>query len=792
MIDVPDKCTTCTSLDLTTEKFLVRDRAISLKETRLFHVPYRHRPGRGNFEVGSSSRSYRLGSLRSIWRKSIFCSFCRLVIHSLTEQPNTKWLNVDAIPGTRISRERPDELEAICYASWQIDGRELNRDSSDNVKSTQARTRRIRLHWDRAGFEESYLVLVGGPTLPANDVFLGRRVATGKANKELMLNWIESCHKYHGNRCRVIQDQRFKLMVKQTYFGVIDVQEMRLTKLPPDTSYVALSYTWGNIKSPFKTTLANVRKSQISIQDIFSKLPQTIQDAINLVKELQERYLWVDSICIVQDSTKSWELNASAMDLVYGNAHFTICAADGDDAGAGILATTKRDFTQHMETYGPGVRLMVSYPAEAYIKKSAWNGRAWTFQERLLSKRCLIFTDSRVFFQCRSTTMREDITAEEKLGWSIEHSQAPLQMLNYLNARAILLFMKSVEIYTSRQLTRPENILAAFQGIGNVVGKKLGADLIYGLPRSHFDWALLWEPQSAADARTIEPRKEGEAKRITETPTVQGKREFPSWSWCGWKDAVIEYKQSITLGSTINLHEWLAEHTWITWYIRDGYGGLKLVWDKNSMVPKEDESTYNRWAGYGGANQNLGITTDPYGRSTLNKRVKESSPAFVKTIPEYPFGVHISDQDDLTDTHFEDQRFLQFWTWSAYLRLGEHSPSEDSNLGENLKRYGISDYKGDWCGTIVLDSRRDREFLSRAEYQFIAISEAKEFAQDEYEGWMYYISKDREQSEWDLFYVLLIEIKDEIAYRVGLGKVYQEAFENSCREEKQWNEFILG
>ena len=87
------------------------------------------------------------------------------------------------------------------------------------------------------------LFLLEGPTLPANDAFLGRRVAAGKANKELMLNWIESCHKYHGDRCRIQPDKRFELMLKQTHFGVIDVQEMRLTRLPPGASYVALSYT---------------------------------------------------------------------------------------------------------------------------------------------------------------------------------------------------------------------------------------------------------------------------------------------------------------------------------------------------------------------------------------------------------------------------------------------------------------------------------------------------------------------------------------------------------------------
>lgn len=69
------------------------------------------------------------------------------------------------------------------------------------------------------------------------------------------------------------------------------------------------------------------------------QLPQTIQDAILLVTRLGYRYLWVDSLCIVQDSKSSWQLNASAMHLIYGNAEFTICAADGKDSSVGLRAT---------------------------------------------------------------------------------------------------------------------------------------------------------------------------------------------------------------------------------------------------------------------------------------------------------------------------------------------------------------------------------------------------------------------------------------------------------------------
>ena len=494
-------------------------------------------------------------------------------------------------------------------------------------------------------------------------------------------------------------------MVNQAFFGVVDVQDMCLTRLPPKARYVALSYTWGG-ELPFRSLLENVRKLQAprGIEKILGSLPRTLRDTIELVRALGERYLWVDSICIVQDSLKSWELNASVMDLVYGNAFFTVCAADGDKPSTGLhgMNPQQRHFSQHMEDYAPGVRLMVSFLAESYIQNSAWNTRGWTFQERLLSKRCLIFTDSRVFFQCRSTTMREDITGEEKTGWSIEHAYAPWQILDDLNTRAILLYMKSVEKYTSRRLSRRENILSAFQGIGNMIGKSLSpkqSNFLFGLPRSHFDWALLWEPRYAADERIIEE------KDVSGLP-VQ-KRIFPSWSWCGWEDAVMEYKSNSTLlGITTNLHEWLMERTWITWYFRDGHGSLKLVWDGNKAIADPDRPA-DRWTGYSSSpRDDRGL--DAYGRVLATKWPDRKRQPFTKTIPEYPFGVLVSEERNEPDIQFPDQRFLQFWTWSAFLRVTEQPPAAVSNASGGViltmtgadsgdsravRRYGISDYK---------------------------------------------------------------------------------------------------
>ena len=134
-----------------------------------------------------------------------------------------------------------------------------------------------------------------------------------------MRDWIDTCCSQHGSRCQIAQDPRFDLMISQAFFGVIDVEEMRLVRLPPHKRYVALSYTWGG-ELPYRALRENVRKMQEprGIKKIFGKLPKTLQDSIDLVRDLGERFLWVDSICIVQNSPKSWELNASVMDLVYG------------------------------------------------------------------------------------------------------------------------------------------------------------------------------------------------------------------------------------------------------------------------------------------------------------------------------------------------------------------------------------------------------------------------------------------------------------------------------------------
>ncbi|KAI8278640.1 hypothetical protein K4K60_006151 [Colletotrichum sp. SAR11_57] len=170
---------------------------------------------------------------------------------------------------------------------------------------------------------------------------------------------------------------------------------------------------------------------------------------------------------------------------------------------------------------------------------------------------------------------------------------------------------------------------------------------------------------------------------------------------------------------------------------------------------------------------------------------EDNEKEFSITLRDYPYRVVKAPFEPKPETsEFPLLPILQFRTWHTWLYIKHNGPSErlfhDRKLlsmgtESGLARYHIADEMGDWCGSVVLEA----EWAAKAsdKQEFIAISEAKSFTRDECPEWTYYIPKEREQSEWDLFYVLLIERKDEKWERVGVGKVFKEAFHNSKQKE---------
>jgi hypothetical protein len=101
-----------------------------------------------------------------------------------------------------------------------------------------------------------------------------------------------------------------------------------------------LSHCWGSVRT-LKTTKATLklREQKISFED----LPLSFQDAVTITRKLGYRYIWIDSLCIIQDSVEDWDLESGSMDHVYSNAVVCIAAEAAPDSSLGIFESSKRE-----------------------------------------------------------------------------------------------------------------------------------------------------------------------------------------------------------------------------------------------------------------------------------------------------------------------------------------------------------------------------------------------------------------------------------------------------------------
>jgi hypothetical protein len=99
-------------------------------------------------------------------------------------------------------------------------------------------------------------------------------------------------------------------------------------------SYICLSHCWGKENQPLKCTTANLNEWKSRID--WDLLPQTFQDAIDFVRRLGQRYLWIDSLCILQDDRDDWDEQSVKMAEIYENSYLTLAASWASDCTGGL------------------------------------------------------------------------------------------------------------------------------------------------------------------------------------------------------------------------------------------------------------------------------------------------------------------------------------------------------------------------------------------------------------------------------------------------------------------------
>jgi hypothetical protein len=124
----------------------------------------------------------------------------------------------------------------------------------------------------------------------------------------------------HADLCKRFPDE-FLSRIRPAW--LVDVMRQCVIPAPENCSYVALNYVWGN-QPTLKATAANM--SQLQRVEALSNMPipKTIQDAIGVVDLLEERYLWVDTLCMIQDNESQKHAGMAKMSAIYANSALTI------------------------------------------------------------------------------------------------------------------------------------------------------------------------------------------------------------------------------------------------------------------------------------------------------------------------------------------------------------------------------------------------------------------------------------------------------------------------------------
>ncbi|PPQ96059.1 hypothetical protein CVT26_004691 [Gymnopilus dilepis] len=711
-------CSVCSQLELTPRRFVVLP-----SDNERVNKP--------------DDPSIQLGLVEDI-RKKAHCPFCRLILVALGGD----------IPSVE------DGEPVIVTMSWNTDGPKPDENAPwshiPQVRILRPYARKQNGGYvNRKGnnmFPEITMLANDAPT-PSKAFLL--RFIPDQIDFDIVRNWLHMCSVWHGAACdrsEMLQNQLQDPASSIPHFRLIDVVDNCIVQAPRGAKYATLSYVWGRIDP--STILRCLKENHVALAEPGSlllpenhgRIPLTIRDAIQVTRELRLRYLWVDSLCIIQDDSGPGGSKMSAianMDLVYGGAYLTIMAATGTDANAGLpgLRPGTRGTTQPIEEVLPELRLGFRESHLNYLNDATYFTRAWTFQEQRFTKRTLLFIGGQVVYQCRRTNAwREDVFFEErtaKFGSVASHDRDINDIGQYEGL---------IQSYSGLSLTFDTDIYHGFAGLARYFSTALRAELCHGIPDAYFDWFLLWYPLEVQ-------RRRGTA---------------PSWSWSGWYGQSWPNMWNWYTRDRAKVRKALRYRTWIIWYQRKAHDSDEFhrVW-----TPKTRSTTMTPRNFYGS-----------HVRSRFPFDCSQTSPT-PRTLTRAP--------DYIEDSHNRKpgSGFLQFWTVSATFKIDKSKSREGKPGPKNHNtRMGIFGRDRRELGVVFVEPGWG-EANRKKKHEFILLCEGRDVRAengrfDDEPGWRYK--------------VMLIEWHGEWAERVAVGSIGKEDLDQALGDGAVWKEIVLG
>ena len=266
---------------------------------------------------------------------------------------------------------------------------------------------------------------------------------------------------------------------------LIDIQKSCIVQVSGEVKreYVALSYVWGNIPGVLELRTDNLSQlsspGSLNTPENMARIPKTILNAMTLSTAIGVQYLWVDRLCIVQDDPSSFNEQLEQMASIYSHSCFTIIALDGSDANYGLpgscskTSPRSRSFKQPCFKFSDELTMTEKIGLETRFEKPPWHTRAWTFQERALSPRTVVFTGDSVYWACRSAVWYETLAGEPDgtiSSTKIDTSHPwPNFGLNFHPWPNIEYYFRLASYYNERKLTYESDAQNAFSAITNAM-----------------------------------------------------------------------------------------------------------------------------------------------------------------------------------------------------------------------------------------------------------------------------------------------------------------------------------
>lgn len=325
--------------------------------------------------------------------------------------------------------------------------------------------------------------------------------------------------------------------------------------------YLALSHCWGGTQI-LKLNTNNYNDMYIQIPRV--SLSKTFQDAIEITRCLGYKYLWIDSLCIQQDSWEDWEREALRMGEYYGNAICTIAALASVDGLGGCFKS--RNPLRMLEcvvnsSNERSLRISAHQPMryEFDSNLAPLHKRAWVVQERLLSRRTLYYGSTGLYWECRTASTAEwrpdGIAAvpptqkdqNRPVDKSLKRHYWDLDKVSD-SAENIWDFHRLwygiVEIYTGAFLTFPTDKLIAIAGLVAPLEKRFDLSFQAGIWSRYSTIDLIWKVD------VMKTRK----SQHQEHPPRRLPNEAPTWSWASSPYPVEHPHMIYWKGGGENLH----------------------------------------------------------------------------------------------------------------------------------------------------------------------------------------------------------------------------------------------